>query len=52
MAICLFVLATADVDPEVLAVGGFDDGLIKVCVRDEPVEPGVEDLLVGVGETV
>lgn len=35
------------VDPEVYAVGGFDDGLVKVRVRDNPIEPAVENLLVG-----
>lgn len=35
--------------PEVFAVGGFDDGLIEVGVLDDPVEPAVEDCLVGMG---
>lgn len=49
MAVSFFVLAARDVDPEVLSVGGFDDGLVKVRLGDEPVKPGVEDLLVGNG---
>lgn len=32
MAICLLVLAAADVDPEIKVVIGLDDGLIKVRV--------------------
>lgn len=35
--------------PEVLAVGGFDDDLVEVGVLDDPVEPAVEDGLVGMG---
>lgn len=42
-------LATRDVNPEVFAVGGFDDGLAEVGVDDDPVEPAVEDSLVGMG---
>lgn len=34
---------------EVFAVGGFDDGLIEIGVLDDPVEPAVEDGLVGMG---
>ena len=41
------VALAGDVDPEVFAVGGFDDGLVKVRVRDNPIEPAVENLLVG-----
>ena len=47
MAVLALVGAAGDVDPEVFAVGGFDDGLVKVRVRDNPVEPAVEDFLVG-----
>ena len=32
MAVLLLVLATRDVDPEVLIVAGLDDGLVKVRV--------------------
>lgn len=41
------VALAGDVDPEVFAVGGFDDGLVKVRVRDNPIEPAIENLLVG-----
>ena len=47
MAVLALVGAAGDVDPEVFAVGGFDDGLVKVRVGDNPVEPAVEDFLVG-----
>ena len=47
VAVLALVPAAGDVDPEVFAVGGFDDGLVKVRVRDNPVEPAVEDFLVG-----
>ena len=39
-------------NPEVFAVGGFDDGLVKISVGDDPIEPAVENLLVGVGFVV
>ena len=39
-------------NPVVLAVGGFDDGLVEVGVWDEPVEPAVEDVHVGMGKVV
>lgn len=38
--------------PEVFAVGGFDDGLVEVGVLDDPVEPAVEYLLVGMGKAI
>lgn len=49
MTILFLVLSARDMDPEVFAIGGFDDGLIETCVRDNPIEPGVEKLLVGMG---
>lgn len=49
LAVLLDVLATAYMYPEVFAVGGFDDGLVEVGVLDDPVEPAVEDGLVGMG---
>lgn len=52
VAVSLLVLAAADVDPEVFAIGSFDDGLVEVRVGDEPVEPLVENLLVGVGKVI
>lgn len=52
MTVGFLVLAAADVNPVVVTVDGFEDELVEVCVRDEPVEPLVEDLLVGVGKTV
>lgn len=52
MPIGFEVLAAGDMNPEVFAVGGFNDGLVEVCVGDEPVEPAVEDVHVGVGEVV
>lgn len=30
-------------NPVVFSVGGLHDGLIEVCVLDDPVEPAVED---------
>lgn len=39
-------------NPEVATIGGFDDGLIEVGVCDDPIEPAVEDFLVGVGFTI
>ena len=36
-------------NPEVFAVRGFDDGLVEICVGDDPIEPAVENLLVGMG---
>lgn len=36
-------------NPEVATIGGFDDVLIEVGVCDDPIEPAVEDSLVGVG---
>ena len=39
MAVGLAVLAAGDVNPEVLAVGGLENELIKVSVMLEPVEP-------------
>lgn len=47
MAVLGAVALAGDVDPEVFAVGGFDDGLVKVRFRDNPIEPAVENLLVG-----
>lgn len=52
MPVGLEVLAAADVNPIVFVVGGFDDGLVEIGVGDEPVEPTVEDVHVGVGEVV
>ena len=43
------VLSAAHMYPKVLAVGGFDDGLVEVGVLDDPVEPAVEDVFVGMG---
>ena len=34
-------------DPEIFAVGGLNDGLVEIRVGDDPVEPAVENLLVG-----
>ena len=39
MAVCLAVLAAGDMNPEVLAVGGFKDELVKVGVMLKPVKP-------------
>ena len=39
MAVGLTVLAAGDVNPEVFAVGGLEDELIKVGVMLQPVEP-------------
>ena len=47
MAVLALIGSAGDVDPEVFAVGGFDDGLVKVRVGGNPVEPAVENLLVG-----
>lgn len=52
MPIGFDILATADVNPVVLAIGGFNDGLIEIGVRDEPVEPAVQDVHIGMRETV
>lgn len=37
MAVLALVGSAGDMDPEVFAVGGFDDGLVKVRVGDNPV---------------
>ena len=47
MAIGLAVLAAGDVNPEVLAVGGLHDELIKVGIMLQPVEPLAGGLKVG-----
>lgn len=49
MTVLLDVLSARNMNPEVFAVGGFDDGLVEVGVLDDPVEPAVEDVFVGVG---
>lgn len=49
LAVLLDVLSARDMYPEVFAVGGFDDGLVEVGVLDDPVEPTVEDVFVGMG---
>lgn len=46
------VLPATDMNPEVFAVGGLDDGLVEVCVLDYPVEPAVQNLLVGVSQSI
>lgn len=48
MSILFLVLTTRDVNPEVFAVGGLDDGLVEVRVGGEELEPAVEDVLVAV----
>ena len=52
MAVFALVGSAGDVDPEVFAVGGFDDGLVKFRVGDNPIEPAVENLLVGMCLTI
>lgn len=52
MPILLDVLPARDVYPKVFAVGGLDDGLVEVGVLDDPVEPAVQNLLVGMGDTI
>lgn len=49
MAILALVLTTRDMNPEIKVIAGFDDGLIEVGVLDDPFEPAVEDVLVGMG---
>ena len=39
MAIGSAVLAARDMNPEVLAVGGFHDELVKIAIMLNPVEP-------------
>lgn len=34
---------------EVFAVGGLDDCLVEIGVLDDPVEPSVEDVFIGMG---
>ena len=45
----LDVFSARNMYPEVFSVGGLDDGLVEVGVLDDPVEPAVEDGLVGMG---
>lgn len=52
LKVLLDVLSTRDVNPEVATIGGLDDGLIEVGVCDDPIEPAVEDFLVGVGFSI
>lgn len=49
LTVLLDVLATTDMYPEVFAVRRLDDSLIEVSVLDDPVEPAVEDVFVGMG---
>lgn len=49
LAVLLDILPTRYMYPEVFAVRGFDDGLVEVGVLDDPVEPAVEDVFVGMG---
>ena len=46
------VLPTRDMNSEILSVWGLDDGLVEVGVLNDPVEPAVQDLLVGVGLSI
>ena len=39
MAVGLAVFAAGDVDPEILAVGGFEDELVEVGIALQPIEP-------------
>lgn len=48
MAVLLGVLATADMNPVVAAVGGFHDELVVIRVGLEPREPSFGKFLVGV----
>lgn len=52
MTVLFLVLATRDVNPEVLAVGGLDEGLVEVRVGDQELKPAVEDVLIRVGFVV
>lgn len=52
MAVLFLVLSTRDVNPEVLAVGGPDDGLIEVRMGGQELKPTIEDVLVCVGFVV
>ena len=47
MAIGSAILAARDVNPEVLAVGGLEDELVKVAIVLQPVEPLAGGLKVG-----
>ena len=52
MPILLDVLSATDMYPVVFAVGGLDDGLVEVGVLDYPVEPAVQNLFVGMGQSI
>lgn len=41
MTVLLAVLSTANVNPEVFAVSGFEDELVEVGIPFEPVEPAI-----------
>lgn len=49
MTVLALVLAAADMDPVVASVRGFHDELVEVGVLDDPVEPSVEDVFIGMG---
>lgn len=47
MAVGSAILPARDVDPEVLAVGGLEDELIKVSIVLNPVEPFAGSFQIG-----
>lgn len=49
MAILALVLAARDMDPEVLAIFGFDDGLVEIRVGGQELKPAIQDAFVRVG---
>lgn len=52
VTIFFLVLVTRNVNPEVLVVAGLDDGLVKVRVGGQELEPSVEDVLVSMSFVV
>lgn len=49
MAVLFLVLATRNLDSEVLVVAGLDDGWVEIRVGGKEFKPAVEDVLVRVG---